>query len=95
VPLSGSAYTFSYVALGELIGWFIGWNLTLEYGFSAAAVARGWSSYLVQFLRSVGVTVPRWLAGEIVIGGWLAPAPFAALICGTLLLLLYMYAHVC
>lgn len=41
IPLSGSAYTFAYMSMGEFIAWFIGWNLTLEYGVSAAAVARG------------------------------------------------------
>jgi APA family basic amino acid/polyamine antiporter len=41
IPLSGSAYTFAYMSMGEFLAWFIGWNLTLEYGVSAAAVARG------------------------------------------------------
>ena len=41
IPLSGSAYTFAYMSMGEFVAWFIGWNLTLEYGVSAAAVARG------------------------------------------------------
>lgn len=48
VPLSGSAFTFSYVTLGEFIGWFIGWNLTLEYAISASAIARSWANYLQQ-----------------------------------------------
>ncbi|ETO36109.1 amino acid permease-associated region, partial [Reticulomyxa filosa] len=55
VPVSGSAYTYTYCALGEIVGFLIGWDLTLEYGISAAAVAQGWSSYLQIFLSSCGV----------------------------------------
>jgi APA family basic amino acid/polyamine antiporter len=81
VPLSGSAYTFAYVTLGEITAWFIGWNLTLEYGVSAAAVARGWSSYFAGFLIGVGADVPSWLAGtDRYLDGNIAPAPFAFLI---------------
>jgi hypothetical protein len=81
VPLSGSAYTFAYMTLGEITAWFIGWNLTLEYGVSAAAVARGWSSYFGAFLTGVGADVPSWLAGEDrYLDGNIAPAPFAFLI---------------
>eukprot|EP01119_Soliformovum_irregulare_P004980 TRINITY_DN1623_c0_g1_i1.p1 TRINITY_DN1623_c0_g1~~TRINITY_DN1623_c0_g1_i1.p1 ORF type:complete len:546 (-),score=132.14 TRINITY_DN1623_c0_g1_i1:175-1812(-) len=61
VPVSGSAYTFAYVSLGELMGWFVGWNLTLEYAISASAVARGWAGYLVSALQSVGADPPGWL----------------------------------
>ncbi len=43
VPIAGSAYTYAYATMGELMGWFIGWNLTLEYGISASAVARAWA----------------------------------------------------
>jgi len=52
IPLSGSAYTFAYVTLGEAIGWFIGWNLTLEYAISGSAVARAWSNYLAAAVDS-------------------------------------------
>ncbi|ETO29605.1 amino acid permease-associated region [Reticulomyxa filosa] len=55
VPVSGSAYTYTYCALGEIVGFLIGWDLTLEYGISAAAVAQGWSSYLQLFLESCGI----------------------------------------
>jgi APA family basic amino acid/polyamine antiporter len=81
VPLSGSAYTFAYLSLGEATAWFIGWNLTLEYGVAAAAVARGWSAYLVGFLVGVGVELPSWLAGtDAYLDGVIQPAPLAALI---------------
>ena len=61
VPVNGSAYSFAYATLGEGLAWFIGWNLTLEYGISAAAIARGWSNYLVQFLMAMGLKPPTWL----------------------------------
>jgi len=61
IPVSGSAYSFAYITLGELVGWFVGWNLTLEYAISASAVARGWTGYFVSALKSVGVHVPGWL----------------------------------
>eukprot|EP00944_MAST-04C_sp_MAST-4C-sp1_P013015 g13015.t1 len=61
VPVSGSAYSFAYASIGEGVAWFIGWNLTLEYGISAAAIARGWSNYFVEFCKAVGAPPPRWL----------------------------------
>mmetsp|Transcript_7489 Transcript_7489/g.18446 ORF Transcript_7489/g.18446 Transcript_7489/m.18446 type:complete len:769 (+) Transcript_7489:62-2368(+) len=53
VPLSGSAYTFTYVSFGELAGWLVGWNLTLGYAVSAAVVARSWASYVVEFISGM------------------------------------------
>lgn len=52
VPISGSAYTYSYAVLGEFVAWIIGWDLVLEYGVGAGAVAIGWSGYLTDFLKS-------------------------------------------
>lgn len=63
IPVSGSAYSFAYISLGEVVAWFVGWNLTLEYAISASAVASGWSSYFVAALESVGVKLPEWLVG--------------------------------
>ena len=57
VPLSGSAYTFTYVSFGELCGWLVGWNLTLGYCVSAAVVARSWAEYLVGFVQGIVVAV--------------------------------------
>lgn len=61
VPISGSAYSYAAITLGELPALIIGWNLTLEYTISAAAVSRGFAAYFVSFLHAVGVEVPTWL----------------------------------
>jgi APA family basic amino acid/polyamine antiporter len=59
IPVSGSAYTYSYATLGELVAWIIGWDLILEYGVSVAAIAVGWGGYLQSLLDSVlGVHLP-------------------------------------
>lgn len=54
LPVSGSAYSYSYATLGELVAWFIGWNLVLEYLFAASTVAVGWSGYLNGLLQTIG-----------------------------------------
>ncbi len=54
IPLSGSAYSYAYATLGELMAWFIGWNLVLEYGVSASAVAVSWTGYFLSLLNHVG-----------------------------------------
>src|SRR5579859_218739 len=51
IPIAGSAYTYGYSTLGEIVAWIIGWDLILEYAFGAATVASGWSSTLVAFLQ--------------------------------------------
>ena len=51
VPVAGSAYTYGYATLGELVAWIIGWDLVLEYALGAATVAVGWSAYVVSLLR--------------------------------------------
>lgn len=58
IPIAGSAYTYSYATLGELIAWIIGWDLILEYAFGAATVAVGWSGHLRAFLHDIGVNLP-------------------------------------
>jgi len=58
VPMAGSAYTYGYATLGELIAWIIGWDLVLEYALGAVTVAIGWSGYVVSFLHDVGINVP-------------------------------------
>src|ERR1041385_3969885 len=58
VPMAGSAYTYGYATLGELIAWIIGWDLILEYAVGAITVAIGWSGYVVSFLRDIGIVVP-------------------------------------
>ena len=58
VPMAGSAYTYGYATLGELIAWIIGWDLVLEYALGAVTVAIGWSGYVVSFLHDIGINVP-------------------------------------
>ena len=58
IPIAGSAYTYGYATLGELVAWIIGWDLILEYAFGAATVASGWSSTLVAFLQDYGISLP-------------------------------------
>lgn len=58
VPVAGSAYTYSYAALGEFFAWIIGWDLMLEYALASSAVAVGWSGYFVKLLEGVGVQLP-------------------------------------
>ncbi|MBI2957136.1 MAG: amino acid permease, partial [Acidobacteria bacterium] len=65
VPVAGSAYTYSYATLGELVAWIIGWDLILEYAVSNSAVAVGFSGYLNAFLKIFDVTLPRALAEPI------------------------------
>jgi APA family basic amino acid/polyamine antiporter len=61
VPVSGSAYTYSYAVLGETVAWMVGWALILEYAVAAGAVAVGWSGYINGFLHSVGYGLPNVL----------------------------------
>jgi APA family basic amino acid/polyamine antiporter len=58
IPIAGSAYTYGYATLGELLAWIIGWDLILEYLFAASTVAVGWSGYVVSFLKDLGITIP-------------------------------------
>ena len=62
VPISGSAYTYSYATLGELAAWIIGWDLILEYAVGNVAVAIGWAAYFHQLCAGLGLHIPAWLA---------------------------------
>ena len=62
IPISGSAYTYAYASMGELIAWIIGWDLVLEYAFSAATVASGWSATVVSLLQDYGIHWPPRLS---------------------------------
>ncbi|MFC3814111.1 amino acid permease [Lysobacter sp. GCM10012299] len=83
MPVSGSAYSYSYATLGEFVAWFIGWNLVLEYMFAASTVAVGWSGYLNSFLEYFHMALPVSLAaaplnvvdGSIVYTGGLINLP--------------------
>ncbi len=61
IPMAGSAYTYAYATLGELVAWIIGWDLILEYLFGASTVAVGWSGYVVSFLKDFGIVIPPTL----------------------------------
>ncbi len=64
VPVAGSAYTFSYASLGELVAWVIGWDLILELALGASTVAVGWSTYFADVMGQIGVTIPAFAYGE-------------------------------
>src|SRR5881394_3013903 len=62
VPMAGSAYTYGYATLGEIVAWIIGWDLVLEYALGAVTVAIGWSGYVVSFLHDFGIDIPPHLS---------------------------------
>ncbi|MCC6317689.1 MAG: amino acid permease [Gemmatimonadaceae bacterium] len=64
VPISGSAYTYSYAALGEFIAWIIGWDLIVEYAVGNIGVAIGWSGHFRELLSHIGLNLPAWLATD-------------------------------
>ncbi len=64
VPVAGSAYTYSYATMGELVAWIIGWDLVLEYAAGAATVGVGWSGHLVSLLSQLGIVIPPHLAAS-------------------------------
>ncbi len=63
IPVAGSAYTYGYAVLGELVAWIIGWDLLLEYALVVAVVSIGWSAYLQALLGQFGVVLPVWAQG--------------------------------
>ena len=64
VPVSGSAYTYAYATLGELVAWIIGWDLIIEYAIGNVAVAISWSGYFQELLRGFGLHLPAWLGTD-------------------------------
>lgn len=88
IPVAGSAYSYAYATLGELMAWFIGWNLVLEYGVSASAVAVSWTGYLLSLLHHVGLDLPAALTsaplafqdGHLVLTGALFDLPAVLLV---------------
>jgi APA family basic amino acid/polyamine antiporter len=88
IPVSGSAYTYSYATMGEIVAWIIGWDLILEYGISVAAVAVGWGGNLNSFLDTTfGVTIPTALSTSPETGGTLnLPAVLITVIVTALLM---------
>ena len=68
IPISGSAYSYTYAALGEFLAWLVGWNLILEYTVAAAAVSVGWSGYALGLCKSLGVELPSYLSTGLYVG---------------------------
>ncbi len=66
VPVSGSAYTYSYVAFGEIFAWIIGWDLLMEYAIGNIAVAISWSDYFTNMMSKAGMHIPDWLTMDYV-----------------------------
>jgi len=94
IPISGSAYTYTYATMGEFLAWIIGWDLVLEYALGAATVSIGWSGYFVNILSQWGIHIPavwangpHWgLAGQAGISGYAnLPAAFIILVITALL----------
>ncbi len=79
VPVAGSAYTYAYATLGELVAWIIGWDLLLEYAIGNTAVAISWGNYTIALLEGLGIHIPAWLTMDYrsaaKIPGALANAP--------------------
>lgn len=78
IPIAGSAYTYGYATLGELVAWIIGWDLVLEYAFGAATVASGWSGYFISLLEQMHIYIPPQLTATpgtnlyLYHGAWMA-----------------------
>jgi APA family basic amino acid/polyamine antiporter len=72
IPISGSVYSYSYVTTGELLAWFIGWDLVLEYLFACSSVAVGWSGYMLNLLEGIGIHLPQHIAASTFVyqDGW-------------------------
>jgi len=92
IPLAGSAYTYAYATLGELLAWIIGWDLTLEYAMGASTVSSGWSNHFIELLNIFHIKMPLWLAydhwtalktAENVIARQMAQAADPSLVPGT------------
>lgn len=98
IPIAGSAYTYAYATMGELLAWIIGWDLVLEYAVGAATVGVSWSRYVMSFFHDFGISFPAQLAaspfepvtlpetGEVIVGIINLPALF--IICAISLLLI-------
>ncbi|HWH22128.1 MAG TPA: amino acid permease [Allosphingosinicella sp.] len=88
IPASGSAYTYSYVVIGQLIAWIVGWSLILEYSLVVSAVAVGWSGYAAGFLEGIGAGLPAALVAGPQLGGIVnLPAVFIIAVVAGLLIL--------
>lgn len=98
IPIAGSAYTYAYATMGELVAWIVGWNLVLEYAVGAATVSISWSAYVVSLLHDLGIELPPALvaspwqpvqlpSGELVHGFVNLPAVLIVVLISALLIL--------
>ncbi|GAA0398693.1 amino acid permease [Brevundimonas terrae] len=88
VPVSGSAYTYTYAVMGELLAWVVGWALILEYAVAASAVSVGWSGYFIGLLNSWGIELPLAITAGSYAGGIInLPAALIALLITALLMI--------
>ncbi|MDI6875594.1 MAG: amino acid permease [Methanomicrobiales archaeon] len=88
VPVAGSAYTYTYASLGEIWAWIIGWDLILEYAVAIAAVAVGWSGYVVNLLAAGGITLPAALVNPPGVAGGTVNLPAILIIAAITALLI-------
>src|SRR2546427_774520 len=90
IPIAGSAYTYAYATLGELVAWIIGWDLILEYAVSNMAVAVGFSAYLDSLLRGFGLHLPAVIANPMIAEGRMTGSWFNVPALVVLLVLTYI-----
>ncbi|HTM31516.1 MAG TPA: amino acid permease [Vicinamibacterales bacterium] len=79
IPIAGSAYTYAYATLGEVVAWMIGWDLILEYAVGSMTVAIGWSGYMQRLLGGVGIELPAWMQSAPPVGVINLPATIIVL----------------
>jgi len=91
LPSSGGSYTYTYVSLGELAAWIVGWLIIMQIGFGSSAVASGWSGYVLGILDQVGIHIPAIITKTPFDGG-IIDLP-AALICLLLMMVVYRGTH--
>src|ERR687889_1608239 len=87
IPIAGSAYTYAYATLGELVAWMIGWDLILEYAVGSMTVAIGWSGYMQRLLHGAGIDLPAWMAAAPPAGIINVPAVIIVLLIMVLLVI--------
>ena len=87
IPVAGSAYTYAYATLGELVAWMIGWDLILEYAVGSMTVAIGWSGYMQRLLGGAGIEIPLWLSAAPPVGVINILATFIVLVIMVLLVI--------
>ena len=80
IPIAGSVYTYTYITMGEIWAWIMGWIMILQYLIASSAVAIGWSSYAVALVTSMGIALPSVISGPYGVGGSLINLPAALIV---------------